>query len=441
LGNEGYCEKFSFMAKADYVCDDYRPSGVIKESGMLEDAAQVPTAKAEAVKRTAQALSHMRIEQAMNEAQKDLLPSRYGKTIDGLKMVYEKTSSVAEYRRPFMSGLDPLGGNVATEAIKDRLDANVSSGDMRRNKRMATLGGIVGGGVVVPAAVAATIGAGRGAMLGKGTHRARLAAIAARAALKDTFQRAGAPALVAGGAIGGMGASGQYDLGAGMAELASSKSASVAERLQKIAALSPYLAYGGTGASLMGVKSLLGDKDKIIRDVQLRRKGKISPEELRSRMRDYGGGALINAGVGAGLGVGATWGAKKVLAPALRNTADDLSRYAGKKFQEASTDTLKSVDDLMTKQRSGSEDAARNLANQQRKLYGEEATRQGDDLLKKIQETDFLKGTDTRKASQEAAAGVRDDLSSAWQNRRTVKQRLGDWWRGTPPPRPPTMGA
>ncbi len=91
--------------------------------------------------------------------------------------------------------------------------------------------------MVVPAAVAAAIGGTKGALSGRGLTRLSGAARGAGSAVASTFGRAGRPALIAGGGLGGLGAISQYDLGTGLAELAAEKSASVAQRLLKISQL------------------------------------------------------------------------------------------------------------------------------------------------------------------------------------------------------------
>lgn len=227
LGSQGHCEKFSFMCQPEYSCDDFRPSGVVKESSVVEEAKALPRRKAEAVQETASALRERNISRALNAAQKDLMPGRYDKAIENLKRLYPKEAS-----SPFVQGLDPLAGEVARGAIQDRLDPNISAEEMAHKRRLASLGGAVGGGVLVPAAVAATLGAGVGATGGRGMGRVTGAARQAGKALQGTFTRAGSPALIAGGGIGAMGARSQYDLGAGLAELASEKQASTNHSLR-----------------------------------------------------------------------------------------------------------------------------------------------------------------------------------------------------------------
>lgn len=227
LGNQGHCEKFSFMCQPEYACDDFRPSGVIKESSVVAEAAALPRKKVEAVQDTARALKERNISRALNSAQKDLMPGRYDKAIENLKHLYPK-----EAASPFMQGLDPLAGEVARGAIRDRLNPDVSSEEMTRRRRLATLGGVVGGGVLVPGAVSAVLGAGVGAMGNRGLGRVTGAARQAGRALRGTFTRAGSPALIAGAGIGAMGARSQYDLGAGLAELAAEKHASTDHSLR-----------------------------------------------------------------------------------------------------------------------------------------------------------------------------------------------------------------
>ena len=227
LGTQGHCEKFSFMCQPEYSCDDFRPSGVIKESSLPEEIVGVPRKKAEAVKETARALRHRDIKRALSTAQKDLMPGKYDKAIENLKRMYPK-----EAASTFVQGLDPLAGEVAKGAIKDRLNPDISAEEMIRRRRLASLGGAVGGGALVPAAVAATLAAGVGAMGGRGLGRVTGAARLAGKAVQGTFTRAGAPALLAGAGIGAMGAKSQYDLGAGLAELAAEKHASTDHSLR-----------------------------------------------------------------------------------------------------------------------------------------------------------------------------------------------------------------
>jgi hypothetical protein len=227
LGNQGYCEKFSFSCRPDYSCDDFRPSGVVKESSILEETKDLPLRKARAVLETSHALKERRIFEALDAAQKDLMPGRYDKAIENLKHLYPK-----EAASPFVQGLDPLAGEVARGAIQDRLDPNVSSEEMIRRRRLASLGGAVGGGILVPGVVAAGLGAGLGGLRGKGLGRISAAARGSGRALADTFHRASIPALAAGAGIGAMGARSQYDLGTGLAELASEKQASTDHSLR-----------------------------------------------------------------------------------------------------------------------------------------------------------------------------------------------------------------
>lgn len=194
---------------------------------MIEELQALPRKKAEAVEETARALKERDISRALNAAQKDLMPGRYDKAIQNLRHLYPK-----EAASPFVQGLDPLAGEVARGAIQDRLDPNVSSEEMIRRRRLASLGGAIGGGILVPGAVAAGLGGGLGVLRGKGLGRISGAARGAGHALADTFHRASVPALAAGAGIGAMGARSQYDLGAGLAELASEKQASTDHSLR-----------------------------------------------------------------------------------------------------------------------------------------------------------------------------------------------------------------
>lgn len=385
LGQRGYCEKFAFMADPEYSCDDYRPAGVVKESAVKE-VIEAPKAaiveKVESAKRVAQSAARLEALHAIEEARKGaLVPKRYEGALKALDAVYP-TKTAADDRSAFLQGMHPIPGGVVTQAVDDRLDEDTTADDMRRRKRLAMLGGAISGGILVPGAVAVGIGGARGAMARKGLSRVSGAARGAGASLGDTFHRASIPALTAGAGIGALGAGAQYDVGATLAELAKDKVAS-----------NPYLAFGGTAAGLMGTKSLLSDKDKILRDLQLRREGKISKSEVKARLRNYGLAAGANAAVGGALGAGAVYGFRKLVKPELVRMGDEVAGYAGKKIQQASEKTLKNVDDLATKHRKASAEEARRLADAQRAAYSKEISRKGDELVDKMQKADLLEGT------------------------------------------------
>lgn len=389
LGPQGYCEKFAFMADPEYSCDDYRPAGVVKESS-VERVVSVPKdaveRKVKSAKKVARSASRLQAMQAIEEARKGaLIPKRYEGAIKALDTVYP-SKTAADDRSAFIEGLHPIPGGVVTQAVEDRLDPNTSSDDMKRRKRLAMLGGAVSGGVLVPGAVAVGIGGARGALARKGLSRVSGAARGAGASLGDTFHRASIPALTAGAGIGALGAGAQYDVGATLAELAKDKVAS-----------NPYLAFGGTAAGLMGSKSLMSDKDKILRDMQLRREGKISKSEIKTRLKNYGIAAGANAAIGGGMGAGAVYGFRKLVKPELIRMGDEVAGYAGKKIDQASEKTLSSIDDLAAKHRVATQEAAEDLANRQRKAYSE---------------TDLLKGT--REGMVDAVA----------QKKQSVKERL-----------------
>lgn len=329
---------------------------------MVEEAKALPRRKAEAVQETASALKERNISRALNASQKDLMPGRYDKAIENLKRLYPK-----EAASPFVQGLDPLAGEVARGAIQDRLDPDVSAEEMTRRRRLASLGGAIGGGVLVPGVVAAGLGGGLGALRGKGPGRISGAVRGAGHALTDTFHRASVPALAAGAGIGAMGARSQYDLGAGLAELASAKTAG-------------YGAFALTGAGIMGGTSLLSDKDKILRDARLRRSGKISRGEIKNRLKQYGQAAAINAGVGGALGAGGLYAFRRVVKPELARIGNETAAYAAQKVEQASAGALKNIDDLATKHRKASAEEARNLADRQ---------------VRRLSETDLLAGTKT----------------------------------------------
>lgn len=389
LGQQGYCEKFAFMADPEYSCDDYRPAGVVKESS-VKKAVDAPKAaieeKVRSAKRVAQSAAKLEALQAIEEARKGaLVPKRYEGALRALDTVYP-AKTAADDRSAFLQGLHPIPGGVVTQAAEDRLDPETSADDMKRRKRIAMLGGAVSGGALVPGAVAVGIGGARGALARKGLSRVSGAARGAGAALGDTFHRASIPALSAGAGIGALGAGAQYDVGATLAELAKDKVAS-----------NPYVAFGGTAAGLMGTRSLLSDKDKILRDLRLKREGKITGSEVRDRLKNYGIAAGANAAIGGALGAGTVYGFRKLVKPELMRMGDEVAGYAGKKIEQASERTLKSVDDLAEKHRVATQEAAEDLANRQRKAYSE---------------TDLLKGT--REGMADAVA----------QKKQSVKDRL-----------------
>ena len=402
LGQQGYCEKFSFMANPEYSCDDYRPAGVVKESSVKE-VVEAPKGaverKVESAKRVAESAVRLDALKAIEEARKGaLVPKRYEDALRALDTVYP-AKTAADDRSALLQGLHPIPGGVVTQAVEDRLDPDTSLEDMKRRKRLAMLGGAVSGGVLVPSTVAVGIGGARGALARKGLSRVSGAARGAGAALQDTFHRASIPALTAGAGIGALGAGAQYDVGATLAELARDKVAS-----------NPYLAFGGTAAGLMGTSSLMSDKDKILRDLQLKREGKITSSEARQRLKNYGIAAGANAAIGAGLGAGAVYGFRKLVKPELIRMGDEVAGYAGKKMEEASERTLRSIDDLAEKHRLATQEAAEDLANRQRKAYSE---------------TDLLKGT--REGMVDAVAQKKQSVKDRLSRLNPFKSRQKKW--------------
>lgn len=80
LGNKGYCEKFSFLCNPEYVCDDYRPAGTIKESQAIEKSVELTRSAAKKI-------------------EKDVIPeTRHAKNIAALRAFFakEKTASVKD---------------------------------------------------------------------------------------------------------------------------------------------------------------------------------------------------------------------------------------------------------------------------------------------------------------------------------------------------------
>lgn len=398
LGNQGYCEKFSFVCEPEYVCDDFRPAGVIKESGLdlralaglegidAEEIAQELKNRETAAMVAAKNLADLKPAAAASAANRaKLVPTRYRGTVKALEMAYPlekytEEKSASSDTSAFFEGLHPIPGGVVTQAVSDRLDPGTTAEDMRRRKRLAILGGAATGGVLLPGAIAATIGGARGVSLRKGLSRLSGAGAGARAALDDTFHRASIPALATGAALGGLGAGEQYEIGSALGSLVQEKNAA-------------YGAFGATGAALMGGKSLLSDKDKILRDLTLARTGKISRGELSNRLQNYGIAAGANAAVGGALGMGAVLGFRKIMKPELTRMGDSLAAYAGQKAEAASQKTLASVDDLLTKHRTAAATEAAELADRQRKAYSQTITDKGEELVDRMRNADLLEGT------------------------------------------------
>lgn len=88
LGPQGFCEKFSFMASPEYVCDDFRQAGVVKQSSALSDAGKLFQGKADAAKDSAKALVELDPIKAAEEVEEDLLPSRLARTSKALRAIY-----------------------------------------------------------------------------------------------------------------------------------------------------------------------------------------------------------------------------------------------------------------------------------------------------------------------------------------------------------------
>lgn len=415
LGQQGYCEKFAFMADPEYSCDDYRPAGVVKESslsGIASSSKEAIEKKVGSAKRVAKSAVRLDAKRAIEEARKGaLVPKKYEDALKALDTVYP-TKTAANDRSAFLQGMHPIPGGVVTQAVDDRLDEDTTADDMKRRKRLAMLGGAISGGILVPGAVAVGIGGARGALARKGLSKLPGAAIAARTALKDTFHRASIPALSAGAGIGALGAGAQYDVGTTLAELAKDKVAS-----------NPYLTFGAAGAGLMGTKSLLSDKDKILRDLRLRREGKISGSEIKDRLKNYGLAAGANAAVGGALGAGSVYGFRRLVKPELIRMGDEAAGYAGKKIEQASETTLKSIDDLATKHRKASAEEARRLADSQRAAYSKEISRKGDELVDKMQKADLLEGT--RKGMSRSSAAIPVEHRIALPGRDKL-ERAGD---------------
>ena len=397
LGNQGYCERFSFLCRPEFVCDDFVVAGTVKESSdyaasLAAFAKEKANEKKKATTKMLTATKRGELKKALSIAEGDLIPeTKHTRNMKAIRAVYGKEKKASA----FLASLDPLAGDVAKGAIEDSFSPDVSAEDMRRNRNLATLGGAISGGVLVPAVVSLGVGGGRGALTRGSSVRQRLARSVggARQALEDTFVSEGAPALIAGGGLGALGTRGQYDLGTG-----------IASAYEKKASLKTYGTFGGLGATALGAQSLLGSKDRAISDLRLHRRGKISDQELSRRMKEYGGSAAINAAVGAGLGMGATFGARKFLKPELTRMGDEVATYANKKVSEG----LKSVDDLATKHRKASADEARQLANEQRAAYSSAISRKGDELVDKMQNADLLKGT--RKGVADSTRSLRDRL-------------------------------
>jgi len=210
LGPQGYCEKFSFMCDPEYVCDDYRPAGSVKESSASE------------------------------KKKKALKFGYYEDALRSLRKAFPEKKASRD-RSAFLEGMHPIPGGVVTQAVQDRLDDQTTAEDMIRRRRLATAGGVLGGGLLVPGAVAAVVGGAKGAITGKGVGgRIVSAGTNAASALRGTFQASSAPALTAGGLLGGLGAREQYNVGSTLAEMAQPKTASVKmsikHRLRKMSA-------------------------------------------------------------------------------------------------------------------------------------------------------------------------------------------------------------
>lgn len=96
LGNQGYCERFSFLCRPEFVCDDFVVAGTVKESSdyaaaLAALAKETADEKMNASDSVFRAAKKGNIRKALALAEKSLVPeTKYTRNVKALRSVYEK---------------------------------------------------------------------------------------------------------------------------------------------------------------------------------------------------------------------------------------------------------------------------------------------------------------------------------------------------------------